>query len=234
MIEAEKVKSFWKTRGDKVGKMAFESIANLEEKPELLQLKISLEQKRIMPLLALTPQTKVLDLGAGVGQWTFRFAPYVKEVLAVEYMDSLCQIGRLEAKKRGIDNVNFITNAAEMFQTDEQFDLVFISGLFVYLNIEQAQLLMNNILRFVKIGGMILVRDGVSILEKPHHINNRYSSILNEYYSAFYRTRDDYITLFKDAGFRLIQDGQMFDEGCPLNKFTETRLWYFQFASGIS
>lgn len=234
MLDPEKVKSFWKTRGKKNGSVAFESIANLEEKPELLEMKISLEQQQLMPLLKFSPDKTVLDLGAGVGQWSFRFAPLVKKVVAVEYTSSFCDIGRLEAQKRGCLNIEFINSAAELFKTNEQFDLVFISGLFVYLNHEQVQQLMNNLTHLIKPEGEILLRDGVSILESSHFIDNNYSNILNEYYSAYYRTRMDYLTLFENNGFNLIKDGQMFEEGCPLNKFKETRLWYFKFDLGTS
>ena len=212
MIDAEKVKSFWQTRSEKLGKLPFESIANLEEKVELLELKLKLEQERIMPLLPLMPDKTILDMGAGVGQWTFRFAPFVNQVVAVEYMDSLAEIGRAEAINRQVNNVTFITNSAETFQTTQQFDIVFISGLFVYLNPDQAQKLMKNLSQFIKPDGLVLVRDGTSVLKEAHHINNRYSTILNEQYSAYYRTRDQYISLFEKSGFTLSQDGQMFDE----------------------
>lgn len=233
MIDPDKVKSFWETRSEKLGKLPFESIANLEEKPELLDLKIKLEQECILPLLPLTAQSNVLDLGAGVGQWTFRFAPLVKHVTAVEYMDSLANIGRQEVKKRGLTNVEFITSAAENFLSTNRFDVIFISGLFVYLNPDQAAQLMQHLPQLLQKNGTLLVRDGTSILSDAHHINNRYSTILNEQYSAFYRTRDQYAAMFEQAGFHLAQDGQVFEEGCPLNKFPETRLRYYLLHSKV-
>jgi cyclopropane fatty-acyl-phospholipid synthase-like methyltransferase len=229
MIDSDKVRAFWKTRGDKLDKLPFESIANLEEKPDLLQMKITLEQEKIMPLLPLQGDAAILDLGAGVGQWSFRFAPKVKQVIAVEYTDALADIGRQEAAKRGLTNVEFITSPAECFQSPHRFDVIFISGLFVYLNEDQSQQLMNHLPTMLKPNGTILLRDGTSILNQAHYINNRYSDILSEQYSALYRTRNEYVSLFEKAGFNLIQDGQVFDEGCPLNKFPETRLWYYLF-----
>lgn len=234
MIDAEKVKSFWQTRGDKYNKLPYESIANLEEKKELLQLKIELEQQCIMPLLALTADMEVLDLGAGVGQWSFRFAPLVRKVVAVEYMDSFVNIAAQEAKKNKLTNIEFVISPAENFHSNQQFDLVFISGLFVYLNNMQAQELMHNLRLLVKPTGTIFLRDGTSILKDTHYINHQYSTILDEYYSAIYRTRGQYIDLFQQVNFNLLKDGQVFAEDCRLNKFSETRLWYYQFAKGIN
>lgn len=227
MINSNKVKTFWDSRSKKLKEVPYESIANLEENPELLKLKIELEQKKIMPLLQLTKDKTILDLGAGVGQWTFRFSPLVKKVVAVEYAAGLADIGRQEAVRRKESNVEFVTSAAEDYCAPEPFDVVFISGLFVYLSNEQADRLIARLLSFVKPDGLVMVRDGSSILPHRHEINDRFSSILNAYYSATYRTRSEYADLFARGGFQIAQDGQMFDEGTPLNKFPETRLWYF-------
>jgi ubiquinone/menaquinone biosynthesis C-methylase UbiE len=142
MIDAGNVKRFWEARGNKLGEVPFESIANLEEDPKLLELKMKLEQERVLPLLPLRPEATLLDLGAGVGQWTFRFAPLVRRVVAVEYSASLAEIGRKEAARRGTHNVDFVVSPAEAFETEERFDIVFVSGLFVYLTDPQCERLM--------------------------------------------------------------------------------------------
>jgi SAM-dependent methyltransferase len=230
MIDAGNVKRFWEARGNKLGEVAFESIANLEEDPKLLELKLKLEQERVLPLLPLTAGCSLLDLGAGVGQWTFRFAPLVGKVVAVEYSAPLAEIGRKEAARRQAHNVEFVVSAAEAFESAEQFDVVFVSGLFVYLTDAQCARLMSALPRLLKPTGTLLLRDGTSILPgKRHEIDHRFSQHLKEYYSAVYRTRDEYLALFAGAGFALVQDGQMFDESSPLNKYPETRLRYYVF-----
>ncbi len=171
---------------------------------------------------------RILDLGAGCGQWAFRFAPYVKDVVAVEFSRSMCDIGIAEAKSRHAANVIFIHCSAENYMCDASFDLVFISGLFVYLTDVQAEKLMTN-LRRIPGKPIIFVRDGISILKKRHWINNAYSKVIGADYSAIYRTNEEYLSLFSDCGFSHIENGQMFDEGCPLNKYPETRLWYYVF-----
>jgi ubiquinone/menaquinone biosynthesis C-methylase UbiE len=228
-IDPSKVKEFWEQRGEKLGSVPFESIANLEEQPALLELKTRLEQECILPLMPLRSDATVLDLGAGVGQWTFRFAPHVRRVVAVEYAESLAEIGRVEAKKREAWNVEYVVSPAETYQAVEPFDCVFISGLFVYLTDEQAARLMVNVRNLVKPGGSLVLRDGTSILSQRHQIVNRFSEILRAQYSAIYRTAPEYCRLFAESGFALEVDGQVFPEGCPLNKFRETRLRYYVF-----
>jgi SAM-dependent methyltransferase len=230
MIDAGNVKRFWEARGSKLGEVPFESIANLEEDPKLLELKVKLEQERVLPLLPLGPERALLDLGAGVGQWTFRFAPLVRRVVAVEYSAPLAEIGRKEAARRGAHNVEFVVSAAEAYETSERFDVVFVSGLFVYLTDAQCERLMASLPRLLAPGGTLLLRDGTSVLPgRRHEIDHRFSQHLREYYSAVYRTRDEYLELFARAGFALTSDGQMFDESNPLNKYPETRLRYYVF-----
>lgn len=229
MIDADKVKRFWDARGQKLGEVAFESIANLEEDAALLALKVKLEQERVLPLLPLSPQASLLDLGAGVGQWSFRFAALVRRVLAVEYSAPLAEIGRREAAQRGATNVEFVTSSAEAFTTEERFDIVFVSGLFVYLTDAQCERLMRNLPELLAPGGTLLLRDGTSILPGRHEINHRFSERLKEYYSATYRPRGEYVEAFARAGFALQESGQMFEEGSPLNKYPETRLCYYVF-----
>lgn len=232
MIRPDSIKNFWEMRGKKYQEVSFESIANLEESPEFLHLKIALETEKILPKLELSPNKRVLDLGAGCGQWSFRFSPYVKEVVAVEYAKAMCAIGTHEASIRNITNVNFINSSAELYSSDTPFDLVFISGLFVYLTDEQVHALLHNLKNLVAPDGMLFIRDGTSILEKRYWINEKYSEVLKTNYSAIYRTKEEYIHIFQHAGFSLQQEEQMFEEGCPLNKYPETRLWYYLFSRG--
>ncbi|MEO7412797.1 MAG: class I SAM-dependent methyltransferase [Opitutaceae bacterium] len=228
-IDPSKVKQFWERRGEKLGSVPFESIANLEEKPALLALKTKLEQECILPLLPLDRDATVLDLGAGVGQWTFRIAPRVRRIVAVEYAESLAAIGRAEAEKREARNVEFVVSPAESFRADQPFDAVLISGLFVYLTDEQAARLMANLRGLVRPAGRLILRDGTSIQPQRHQIADRFSDILKAHYSAIYRTAGEYHALFAGAGFALAREGQVFPEGCELNKFRETRLRYYDF-----
>ena len=74
MINQDKVKSFWDARAKTYENLAFESIANLEQDADSLQLKIQLETQKVGEFLGNVSGMHVLDLGAGVGQWAFRFA----------------------------------------------------------------------------------------------------------------------------------------------------------------
>jgi ubiquinone/menaquinone biosynthesis C-methylase UbiE len=229
MMDKTKVKEFWDKRARKYQSLPFESIVNLEEDPENLQLKISLETEKVFNWLGNVEGLRVLDLGAGVGQWAFRLVEEgAKSVTAVEYSADLVEIGQREAKERKISNVEFIVSPAEDFIASNYYDVIFISGLFVYMGDDQADKLMNNISLACHSGTTVLLRDGTAI-EGRFEINNRMSEHLQTEYSASYRTRQEYFEIFERNDFKLLRDEHMFDEGCPLNKYPETRLRIYLF-----
>lgn len=229
MIDKVKVKRFWDSRAATYRSLPFESIANLEQDPANLDLKIKLETEKVFRWLGDIRGRSVLDLGAGVGQWAFRFVERgAGHVTAVEYSEPLVDIGRKEASDRRLSNLDFVASPAEKFVAEEPYDIVFISGLFVYMNDDQADELLRNLPRTCRSDTVVLLRDGTG-LEKRHEIDDRPSEHLKALYSATYRTRDEYVRLFAAAGFALIEDENMFDDGCPLNKYPETRLRLYRF-----
>lgn len=230
-IDQEKVKRFWDERANSYNNVAFESVVNLELDPDNLALKIQLETEKVFDYIPDVGGQSILDLGAGVGQWAFRFSERgADQVVAVEYSSELVRIGRTEANVRGIDSVEFVVSPAEQFTTDLEFDTVFISGLFVYLNDQQAEDLSANLPSMTKSSGRIVLRDGTS-LGARYEINESFSEHLQTDYSAIYRTREEYEELFFRAGFQLVRDENVFYEGCPLNKYSQTRLRIYEFRS---
>ena len=229
MIDRDKVKAFWDARAATYGSLDFNSVANLEQDPDNLALKVRLESEKVFAYLGSVAAKTVLDLGAGVGQWTFRFVERgAARVTAVEYSAKLSDIGRREAEIRGVPNAEFIVSPAETVAIDQQFDIVFISGLLVYMNDDQAEKLASNIPRFCHPNTRVLLRDGTALQER-YEIKDRLSEHLQTQYSASYRTATQYESLFARYGLDLVRHENMFDEDCPLNKYPETRLRIYDF-----
>jgi ubiquinone/menaquinone biosynthesis C-methylase UbiE len=224
MIDKGKVKAFWDARAQSFGAVDFNSIANLEQDAENLALKVRLESEKVFEYLQSVESRTILDLGAGVGQWAFRFVERgAAQVTAVEYSAELAEIGRREAARRGIRNLDFIVSAAEEFVASNTFDIVFISGLFVYMNDDQAEALVRRLPDWCRDDSRVLLRDGTGVIAR-HEINDRLSEHLQTRYSATYRTAAEYENLFARHGFAVHRHENMFADDCVLNKYPETRL----------
>src|ERR1700686_4606938 len=61
----------------------------------------------------ITPQTSMLDVGAGSGRFTLALAPYVKHIIAVEPNASMLDYLRQDAQISGLTNISYSQNTWE-------------------------------------------------------------------------------------------------------------------------
>lgn len=228
MIDQESIKSFWQARG-RIQDMAPESLSNFEEDEGRLRNKIELETKAVMPLMELCPDCDVLDMGAGTGQWTLRFAPLARHVCAVDYEKNFLDLAVRRGAAMGLDNVEYIQSPVEEFIPPGKFHRVFFSGVLMYLNDKSVNKTLAHIRPCLHDSARVVLREPASILGRRHEIDKKYSQALKCDYSAIYRTPAEFKSIMAKAGLRCLQDGQIFSEGSMHNKFPETRLWAYVF-----
>jgi len=222
------IKEFWAAQAKKTDITA-ESISNLEENQEFLEKKILLEQKKILPIVksCLSKESKVLDLGSGTGQWAYRFSPLAESITLVEFSEEMMSLAKRNAKDKA-DNFKFILCEAQDFLSDELYELIWISGLLIYLTDQELARLIKNCKKMLSSDGCLILRDGTGLKER-HEINNQFSEALGHNYSAIYRTAEEYITEFQKEDFELVDHCDVFEKESELNKWKETRLRLYQF-----
>jgi 2-polyprenyl-3-methyl-5-hydroxy-6-metoxy-1,4-benzoquinol methylase len=71
-----------------------------------------------------TPQTTVLDVGAGTGRLAVALAPLVKHVIAVEPNASMLHYLRQEVEQGKIENISYVTTTWEQAPAELQADVV--------------------------------------------------------------------------------------------------------------
>jgi ubiquinone/menaquinone biosynthesis C-methylase UbiE len=229
MLNKKQIKNFWDSQAQKTN-ITHESISNLEENPKLFKLKVDAEISKVMPRIqkSITQDSCLLDLGGGSGQWALRFSSLVQRITLVEFSEGMIDLARNAAKQSHVNNIEFIHSAAQNYQSPKKYDLIWISGLLIYLDDEDITTLLKNCHQMLESRGTILLRDGTGIGDS-YNISNQYSESLKQHYSAFYRTADQYKELFSKNKFIHIDDEDMFEEGSPLNKWENTRLRLYQF-----
>ena len=229
MIDKEKVKNFWDLQALKAESLRLEGVANLEEDPSLLDKKIAYEFSKVMSWVNLELTTsKVLDLGSGAGQWSFHFGKIAKQVTAVEYSKEMLNLAIKEAQLNRIDNIEFIYGDAQSYNSNIKFDLIWLSGLLIYMNDEECEDTIKNCSKMLDPNGSLILRDSTGYPNR-YEIQNEYSASLNSTYSACYRSVKEYTEVFRKYGFKLLRDQDMFPEGSQLNKWINTRLRLYEF-----
>ena len=224
-IDGTDIKEFWDRRASYHSED--EGLTNLEEDKELLKLKVENEKKRIFKYFDPTHKS-ILDLGGGNGNWAFLFSNTAKDVTVVDYCRELINQGTRRAIRNDVQNITFFEDDVREFLPEKKFDVVFISGVLLYLNDDELENVINNIDKITEIDSELIIRDATGISGR-YCINKKYSKKLKAHYSAIYRTREEYISAFSKIGFELVDDTDMFDEGSPLNMHEETRLRLYKF-----
>ena len=141
----------------------------------------------------------VLDAAAGTCVCGRSIAPYVKSVVCLDATPAMLDVGKEEAAKSRLKNMEFINGIVEEIPFDEQhFDIAFTRHSFHHFqDVEKAFSEMNRVL---KIGGQFVIidndaaeealretREKIEIMRDPSHVKN-----LN---------RDEFLALYEKYGY---------------------------------
>lgn len=128
-----------------------ERIAALQEKraPELAE--------HIRDFIPATGEERALDAGAGTGALAFALAPLVREVVAVELVPELIELGRRTAPA----NVEFVEGDLEKLGFERaSFDLT--GTLRTLHHVPRPELVLAELTRVTRPGGLLLVVDQIA------------------------------------------------------------------------
>lgn len=87
----------------------------------------------------LTPDTTVLDIGAGTGSFALPFAKHCKEVVALEPVGACLDVLKAHARQQSLANIRTVHGFWEEFQPSEQFDVTFSSMCPAICNVEELK-----------------------------------------------------------------------------------------------
>jgi ubiquinone/menaquinone biosynthesis C-methylase UbiE len=113
--------------------------------------------ERVDQFIALDGAERALDAGAGTGALAFALAPLVREVVAVELVPELIEVGRRAAPA----NVQFVEGDAERLALERaSFDLA--GTLRTLHHVARPELVVAELTRVTRPGGLVLVADQIA------------------------------------------------------------------------
>jgi SAM-dependent methyltransferase len=140
----------------------------------------------------LTSESSILDIGCGAGAWTMLFAQQHRRVVGIDMSPNMLAAARTRLGDMG--NVELIEGDALQAPIEGTFDGAFVGGVLMYMNRDDAVLLLERLRLLVPTGPIVLrestVRRGVEVKNAEYHVA--------------YRSPTEYEAIAADAGLTVI------------------------------
>ena len=140
------------------------------------------------------PAARVLDVGCGAGIWAAVFAARYRAVVAID--QSLAMVEAARRRLAGQDNVRLVVGDVRTDLPAEQFDLIFVGGVCMYLNDEEVEALLGSLCRRLSPRGFVILRESTV---------RRGRRVRRGEYQAVYRTVRRYRELCGRAGAAILE-----------------------------
>lgn len=229
-IDSKEVRDFFDLRAVKNGSSI--TSVNLQKDHVLAEARDLNEKSLIVPLLDLNGKEKVLEIGCGVGRFVPAIADKINSYLGIDFSSELIKIATENFYE--FKNAKFQVMLATDIKSDElldkpPFNLIMIMGLMVYLNDDDCNNAIDEILTLIdQKSGVIYLRESISIIDKRLTLREFYSDELEANYNAIYRTEAEYLKLIDKLlknGFKIFRSDILLKDGLTNRSETSQRYW---------
>ena len=231
-IDSSKTRDFFEQRGNDVNlNHPLTSVLYQDKNPSLAEERDKYEKSAAKPLLRLSKDDDVLDVGCGIGRWS-EVAKEVRSYHGVDFSESLISVAK---SNKLAPNISFQSLAAEdidpsCFSPQQTFSKVIIAGLLIYLNDTSVKKALMGINSCCRKNALIYLREPIAIDERLT-LKEFWSEELMSDYSAIYRTRSELDEIFQETlleeGFEISCEQPLYPE--HLNNRVETQQYVFIF-----
>ena len=207
-----------------------------DDHPQLALERDCFEKKKILPLLEIKQNSRVIDIGCGVGRWGDEIVPLLKDgiYLGVDYSKNMIDVAKKslqtvenERRKYYVGTFQNVIDVLDQNNIKTDFDVVIVNGVLMYINDIDIEKCIGNITRLTNNGSCIYIKESVGITSR-YTLKDVYSEELSSQYNAIYRGVAEYFEIF-DSFFgkeSLVQSGETFEEERLINR-KETTSFYW-------
>ncbi|MBE5775661.1 MAG: class I SAM-dependent methyltransferase [Clostridiales bacterium] len=187
------------------------------------------EKDFILPIISPKATDSVLDIGCGMGRWAEALIPLCGSYIGIDFSDKM--IHAAQSNFVDVPNAQFInTSFQELFACPQvfgkKFETVIIAGVSMYLNDNELRKCYEQLNQLLAAnGGILYLEESIGVRERLS-LDRHFSSALKDYYSAVYRTKNEYLDLLSP----LLTDAEVLSSGAihefDKKEFLETGHWY--------
>ena len=232
-IDYNETKRFFENRAIKFSEDNPYSVTMYQDNNKtLVRNRNEYELKKLVPLLKLNKDSKVLDVACGIGRWADAIEMDINVYYGLDFSKDLIRIAQKRNRK---SNFYFYEEAADhvgKFVQEKdigKFNVILIVGILMYLNDEEVNLLLKQIDEICEEHAIICIREPIG-MEERLTLKDYFSDELQDNYNAIYGTQQEMLKFIKDnfvqTGFDITQQDFLFKED-DLNNRKETRQYYY-------
>ena len=230
-IDYNNTKAFFNRRANKYNASNPYSVTMYQDNdPELVNRRNSVETQKLIKLLNIDRNSRVLDLACGIGRWADALGERIHSYIGIDFSEDLIEIAQKRNKNPDVSFVvGSVTELDSLLDKNSTFNIILIIGAMMYLNDEDTIRTLEQVEKRCDSKARICIREPIGI-ESRLTLKDFYSKELDDNYNAIYRTRDELIQLMipnlLNKGFAVEEEGFLFDEN-RLNNRKETSQYYF-------
>jgi ubiquinone/menaquinone biosynthesis C-methylase UbiE len=232
-VNYDVIQTFFEERGsNKELSNKYNYVLFQDDNPELAVLRDRQEKEKISHKLELKPGQRVLDIGCGIGRWGELLLKKGLYYVGIDGSHKMIELAEENLKaysdKKLIVGIfqNLLRTLKDAGET-EPFDVIFVKGVFMYLNDEDYKKALRDIHRICSDNCQLYFKESMGI-EARLTLDEIYSDSLTQNYSAIYRSIEEYRESFQkefSEDFHLVIEEQLFAE--ELTNHKETTDYYF-------
>ena len=229
-INTDQVRDFFNNRAKMVADKGV-SVVMLQEHDQDSAIKeCNFEEEIVKQRLQITPKTRVLELGCGIGRLAESILPMCGFYCGIDFSEEMITTAKSICSKYGSHAQFHTMSCTEATEKNSdffggKFDCLVVSGIFMYINDEELTQIFNRLPNLLSKCSTIYFLDPVGVGERLT-LCEFYSKELQTTYNAIYRTPEEYNQAYQplfQAGFSIIEQGPV-----PQAKkqYSDSDRWY--------
>jgi len=206
-IDADRVRSFYDQRSQKAaGDNPYASVLLNDRSPQSIQEQIKIETGVILPRLNINGQSRVLDIGCGIGRWAERLIPICARYYGIDFSPNMIDVARERAQSLHTENFQFENMSFQELvrsESQEQYNRVIISGVLTYISDRDIRQSLEALAKRLDQASILYIREPCG-MGKRLTLKDFPSEALGDDYNAIYRTKEEYdnfFRIFTDNGY---------------------------------